>query len=261
MTMIKNSIKMLFIIGLVLSTQYTLAFSQGVTWKKVDHVIDGDTFVTKDGSHIKLLGINTPEIGRRGKKNQPFANEARLKLTELIFHEDLRLEFGDLYKDRYGRLLAHAYKKDGIWVNAKLIEESLAHVYSFPDNRGHTRELIKIENKTKLNKQGMWGHARWKTHSTDDKIPDTAIGQFNIIEGKVHHITKVKNKTYLNFGADWRTDFTVEIKKKYYDSFKQSGIDIAQDYAGKSLQIRGVFKSVNGVLITITHPEQLTILP
>lgn len=236
------------------------AQAQGVTWKTVDHVIDGDTFVTKDGSHIRLLGINTPEIGRTGKKNQPFSNKARLKLTELIFHKKLRLEFGDRYKDRYGRLLAHAYTEDGTWINAKLIEASLAHVYSFPDNRIYTRKLITLENKTKKLKQGIWSHPRWKTYKADQKIPDSAIGKFNIVEGTVHHITKVKDKTYINFGADWRTDFTVEIKKKNYDSFKTSGIDISKDYKGKKIQIRGVIKPVNGALISVSHPEQLTIL-
>ena len=44
------------------------------------------------------------------------------------------------------------------------------------------------------------------------------------------------------------------------DIFKQSGINIKEYYKGKKLQIRGVFKPVNGVLVTASHPEQLTVL-
>tara|TARA_R110000868_G_scaffold218576_1_gene469055 strand:- start:212747 stop:213532 length:786 start_codon:yes stop_codon:yes gene_type:complete len=258
--MIKRILKTATLITLFFALHSANCYAKEITWKTVDHIIDGDTFVTKDGSHVRLLGINTPEIGRGGKENQPFANEARLKLNTLLFNKRVRLEFGERYKDRYNRLLAHVYMEDGTWINRELIALSLAHVYSFPDNRAHTNTLIELENNVKLKKQGIWGLERWKTYKTDEEIPDSAIGKFNITEGTVHHTTNTKGKIYINFGSNWREDFTVEIRKKELDIFKQSGIDPSENYNGKKLQIRGVFKPVNGVLVTATHPEQLTIL-
>ena len=42
----------------------------------VQHVIDGDTFVLDDGRHVRMLGVNAPEAGFRGKLPEPFAVEA-----------------------------------------------------------------------------------------------------------------------------------------------------------------------------------------
>lgn len=236
------------------------AYSYEDTWKTVDYIVDGDTFVADDGTYIRLLGINTPEVGRHGDKGEPFANQARLMLTKLIFNQRVRLSFGERHKDRYNRLLAHIYKEDGTWVNKILIQEGLAHVYSFPDNRQHTKTLIKAENQARNKNKGLWAHPRWKIYKNVNDIPEKAIGQFNLYEGVVHHTTAVRDRVYLNFDSNWRTDFTVEIPKRFYELFKKSGINIQKDYTGKKLQIRGVFKPVNGVLVTSTHPEQLTIL-
>lgn len=107
----------------------------------------------------------------------------------------------------------------------------------------------------------MWAHPRWKTYTQVGDIPDSAIGQFNHYEGKVVSAKRVRDRTYLNFGDNWRTDFSVEIPNRFEELFKQSGIDTEKDYTGKKLQIRGVFMPVNGVLVRATHPEQLTILP
>jgi micrococcal nuclease len=136
----------------------------------------------------------------------------------------------------------------------------LAHVYSFPDNRQLTLELIKKENIARQNRKGLWSHPRWNIHTDVTAIKDSDIGQFNIFEGFIHNIKTVRKKTYINFGANWREDFTVEIPERFYTLFEQSNIDIKTFYTGKKLQVRGVFKPVNGVLVTATHPEQLTIL-
>jgi len=68
---------------------------------KGDYAIDGDTFVTQNGEHIRILGINAPEIG------QPYSEEAKQALQELIDNKDITLTiYTDQPKDAYGRTLA-----------------------------------------------------------------------------------------------------------------------------------------------------------
>ena len=50
----------------------------------VRHVIDGDTFVLSDNQHVRLLGINAPELGKDGAPDQPLALDARTRLKNLI---------------------------------------------------------------------------------------------------------------------------------------------------------------------------------
>ena len=39
---------------------------------RVKRVIDGDTFILRGGSVVRLIGVNTPEIGEKGMMKQDF---------------------------------------------------------------------------------------------------------------------------------------------------------------------------------------------
>lgn len=230
-------------------------------WLGVSYVIDGDTFIATNGEKVRLLDINTPETAKRNKPAQPYANAAKKTLTQLLKDKDVRLEFGKKRKDRYKRLLAHVYTKDGTWVNAEMIKNGLAHVYTFPDNRLRGNELLKIEDIARQNKTGMWQHKRWKVQQATDISIQETVGQFHLVQGTVKHIGHSKTKTFLNFGDNWRSDFTIEIPNKYKKLFETDKQPFLPDtYVGKTLLVRGIIKPVNGALITVTHPEQLTIL-
>ncbi len=64
---------------------------------------------------------------------------------------------------------------------------------------------------------------------------------------------------YLNFGDDWRTDFTISIAPKSVRLFKAAGIELGT-YEGRSVRVRGWLKSFNGPMIEATHPEQIEVL-
>ena len=65
-------------------------------WAKVDRVVDGDTVYTKDGTKIRLHGIDTPE------RDQPYGKQATRALDGLIETKVYVLEKDT---DRYGRLV------------------------------------------------------------------------------------------------------------------------------------------------------------
>lgn len=230
-------------------------------WAHVSYVIDGDTFVTEEGKHVRLLGINTPEIGRKGTPHQPLAVEAKLRLTELINKKDVLLTtLPSRTHDKYGRVLAFIKDNSGEHINKKMLEDGLAHVYTFPDTPFDASTFFKAEHSARIQKKGLWNLPRWQIKETSDPISKKSIGQFNITEGTVLNTKTVKNKIYLNFGKDWRTDFTVEIKKKHWNNFTEYNINPHTDYKGKTLRIRGFLKPVNGILVTATHPAQLEII-
>ena len=54
----------------------------------VGHVVDGDTLRTSDGELIRLLGLNTPELGRDGRPDEPGADAARDALACLLYTSD-----------------------------------------------------------------------------------------------------------------------------------------------------------------------------
>ena len=82
---------------------------------QVTYVYDGDTVKLKDGRRLRFIGINTPEVSRKGKPVQPLAEAARTALQDLLdtHNGTLLLQYGQQDHDRYGRLLAHVFLENG----------------------------------------------------------------------------------------------------------------------------------------------------
>jgi hypothetical protein len=140
------------------------------------------------------------------------------------------------------------------------VRKGFAHVYSFPDNALKVEQLTPIEEQARKAEKGIWQSDRWQVLDATKPISDDKIGKFYIIEGRVLHTAHVNGVSYLNFGENWRKDFSIEIPKKYLNKFTKKGIKPTDYYKRKKVRVRGRLKPVNGVLITATHPEQLTIL-
>ena len=77
-------------------------------------VIDGDTIDVAIDSRtvrVRLIGIDSPEIGRGGEASECYADQARDFLDDLLYGTTVQLisdpSQGD--QDRYGRLLRHVF--------------------------------------------------------------------------------------------------------------------------------------------------------
>ena len=60
-------------------------------WVAVRQVVDGDTLRLVDGRSVRLIGINAPEIGRKGRTSEPYAEAARRRLQALVKANDCLL--------------------------------------------------------------------------------------------------------------------------------------------------------------------------
>ena len=186
-------IRPLLLITLLLTSQAGWAgtFSQigSSRWVTVSHVYDGDTFKTDRGEKIRLLGINTPEMARDDHPGQPLANRAKKELESLILGKLVRLEFDQDQHDKYDRLLAHIYLRDGRWINARMIENGMAHVYTFAPNFRYSVELLIKERQSRDEKRGIWGTSRFEM-LTSGHVGKSHIGQFRVISGTIGVIDK-----------------------------------------------------------------------
>lgn len=142
----------------------TTAPSDTITGKVI-RISDGDTFhmLLDDRSTIKirLHGIDCPE------KSQPFYQQARNYLSELIFNKSVKIVVP--YKDQYKRHVAFAYV-DGISVNEKMLESGMAWHFTKHDKQAKWKEL---ENKARNGKKGLWSDphpiAPWK-YRTETRV-------------------------------------------------------------------------------------------
>ncbi len=244
-------------------TLFSIIFSVQSSYAEiVKYVYDGDTFVTTDNKKVRLLNINTSETAKRNKPSEPYAVEAKNFLQNLVINKEVILVFDKEKKDKYKRYLAYVYLKDGTFVNSKMLSEGLAHLYTFPKNVEKFEELHLAETLARKEKKGIWSHKRWKMQDANSNKPveKFRFGKYQTFKGTVKDVAAVGNKIFLNFGTNWRTDFSVEINKKNLKYFKQEGINPATYYKNKKLIIRGILVPVNGALIKATHPQQLEVI-
>jgi len=226
---------------------------------RVVEVVDGDTVILDDGRQVRLVGIQAPKLplGRPGFERWPLADEAKHALESMVLGETVTLAYGGQRVDLYNRLLAHLFTKDGGWVQAQLLKSGLARVYSFPDNRALVAEMLRFERTSRRKKTGIWTLPYYVV--LDPEASALHLERFALVEGRVQDTARVRGRVFLNFGADWRTDFTISIAPKYWKNFLNVGINPG-DYKGRRVRVRGWLKSRNGPMVEVTHPEQIEVL-
>ena len=227
---------------------------------KVIGVVDGDTVILDNQRHVRLVGIQAPKLalGRANFKPWPLAVEAKAYLETLILGQTVHVRLGDHGADRHGRILAHLVRvSDGLWVQGDLLKAGYARVYTFPDNRKLGSDMMDLERQARADGKGVWALPYYALRTADNVIFD--IGTYQIVEDRIVDVAKVKKRIYVNFGADWRSDFTVQINTKNKSLFAALGIDLLA-LKGKRVRVRGWVKEKNGPMIDLDHPERLEII-
>lgn len=94
-------------------------------------VIDGDTFHAEGVGKVRLIGVDTPELGRQGNADEPGAVEAREFLMEAIEGRFVVLDFDETRRDKYGRTLAYVTDPKGRVVNEEILRRRLGEPIRF----------------------------------------------------------------------------------------------------------------------------------
>ena len=100
----------------------------------MDYVVDGDTIraiVDGNSERIRLLGIDTPEIGRDGTPDERCAREARQFLADSMTDATVTLSTDphSPERDQYDRILAYV-EVDGVDVGQTMLAEGFADLYT-----------------------------------------------------------------------------------------------------------------------------------
>jgi endonuclease YncB( thermonuclease family) len=219
-------------------------------------VIDGDTVRLDDGRTVRLVGVSAPELNpERSRRNivEPFAKEARAALAELVAGRSVTLRAGQTPEDRFGRVLAHLVRSDGLWIQGELLRRGAVMVYTFPDNRALAKEMLALEAEARAARRGLWGFKETGVQPADEAL---VREHFALVEGRVAKVARVRDTIFLNFGADYRRDFTVRLRPATARALGAAGIDVMR-LEGARVQVRGWVFEENGPMIDVTHAEQM----
>jgi hypothetical protein len=80
-----------------------------------------------------------------------------------------------------------------------------------------------------------------------------------LVRGRVRAVARAQEFVYLNFGEDWRRDFTVRAAARDAAGFARQGLDLEQ-LAGQEVLVRGPLFEANGPMIELVHPAQIEVM-
>lgn len=240
---------------------------------RIDKVIDGLTVILKDKTIIRLASLDIPDF--HIWRDAPYS-EAALKLLEETLPEGTEVMIYQTRMAKKGRTnrmnheLAHiqtkatkdintdATKREPIWIQGLLLAHGLGRVQVAPNASEMVTQMFDAEQTARSAKLGIWAD------DSDFPIltPETAsqsMGEFAIVEGVVEKTASIRNNIYLNFGKDWKKDFTIMITPTLRKKLAHNGIDPSR-YTQKPVRVRGWVREYNGPLIELETIEHLEIL-
>jgi micrococcal nuclease len=216
--------------------------------------LDGGGFLTADGEEVRLSGVLAPGAGGETASavNEDAARDA---LTRALRDKTISLAPVEPPRDRYGRTVAQVFA-DGLWVQTRLLRAG--EVRAAPDlaSAPCVQALLAAEAEAREVRRANWRGA-FRVREPDDISNRT--GSFQIVEGNVTTASVTRGRAYINFGADYRTDFTVTIDPDDMKTFRQAKFDV-RTLAGKRIRVRGWLEFYNGPEITITTPAAIEVI-
>ncbi len=220
-------------------------------------VQDPGVLVLRDGRSIKLEGLLWP-AGERDGASAAIRRQATAGLKQLVVGRDQAVRTRAPKLDRYDRLRAQVVLADGTWVQRAILLQGLARVSLAPDRSECARELYAAEAQARAVRRGLWASPAYAVHSPES-LRWRDLGTFQIVEGAVQNVAVRGSRAYLNFGRNWRTDFTVTISPDDMKAFRARGID-PYSYANKTIRVRGWIDRLNGYEIEAAGPAQIEVL-
>jgi micrococcal nuclease len=124
----------------------------------VTRVVDGDTIEVRIGGHlqkVRLIGIDTPESVEPGTPVECLGKAAAAETRRLLAGREVALRFDAERRDRYGRLLAYVYR-DGLFVNAELVDRGYARTLPVPPNVAHAGLFARLAREARHAGRGIW---------------------------------------------------------------------------------------------------------
>ena len=163
---------------------------------------------------------------------------------------------------RHGALLGHVILEDGSWLQETLIEGGQAMVMPVFELDATRLDFLKgIEDEARRARKGMWG-ARPVVCAAFAK---GAFDSFTLVQGRVLDVANVRGTTYLNFGADWRDDFTIKIERTAFNALPEAlQAELtrltALEKPDSVVEARGWVFFSGGPMIEVKIPTQFEIL-
>ena len=220
---------------------------------RVKYVVDGDTVRLQDDRRIRLIGIDAPEMGGRGRTTEPFAEQAKRRLGALVKanNNKVSLRLGEQSHDRYGRVLAHLYDRKGASLEEQLIAEGLAYHVVIAPNVALADCLAQAEGQARQQRVGLWKNAVFVSPQQLNR------SGFTLLQGRIQRVQRNRGGVWLELDHSVSVNIAPNALQYFQDvKFEQ--------WQGRTLKTRGWVSERKGQSkkdakwrLTASHPSML----
>lgn len=222
-------------------------------------VIDGDTLRLADGRNVRLIGLNAPEVGRKGRNAEPFAEATKRHLQALVSASDgyVGLRLGQEAKDHYGRVLAHVFDERGENLEAALLAEGLGYFVAIAPNTLLADCHRAAERQARAAGKGIW---RQSPVIAAERL---RRGGFAVVNARVDRLEKNRGGIWLELEGS----LVLQIPHRAVAAFTEYSLT---DLPGREIEARGwvIDRKARADLsrqarwmLRVDHPSMLVPLP
>lgn len=162
----------------------------------VTRIYDGDTLKLSDGRRLRLIGVNTPELGHNGQADDPYAQQAKRFVADWIKGRSLYLIPGLQSQDHYGRLLGHLSDQQGVRLSQALIAEGLGWPIAVPPNTRLADCDFATARDARLERRGVWAAPAVAASSIRS-------GGYARVRGQISRVTRARSgDLWIDLGAN-----------------------------------------------------------
>lgn len=215
--------------------------------------LSGDRFRIGEDD-FQLADILAPSPYALQSTSSPYVNEAKAHLQDFL--ENSSFAFDAIAPPTRWRVRVVRTKSagDATSLEERLIAAGVARVAPRTDDIAFIERLLTVERIARQGKKGLWALDAYQVFNADNATD--AIGGYHLIEGTAVSAHKARSRFYLNFGDDYRTDFTASATSTLYRRWVKAGFDLAS-LQGARVRIRGFVVDINGPSIDLTHKSQI----
>ncbi len=194
----------------------------------VASIHDGDTLRLRDGRRLRLIGVNTPELGQ-GSANEPHALQAKHQLEGLVKRSGglVSICMGSEEQDRYGRFLAHLYDRHGESINRQLLMQGAGYLIAVPPNLRNHGCYEDAEREARKENKGVW-----RLPMKDASGLSGVETGFHILTGYIVRVGQSRSGVWLNLDGGLALRIT-------WDDWRRFNIDDSDSLLETELEVRG----------------------
>lgn len=221
------------------------------SYYKVKRVIDGDTLQLDNGDRIRLLSINTPEVGGRYKSTEAGGEQAKQWLKARLQNQKVHLETDTEQQDKYKRTLAYVFTEAGEHINLELVRNGYASVNIYPPNLKYVHYFIQAEQAAEQQQLGIWKEPAYAVKPIE-QIDLITHGGWQRLSGTARTIHTSTKYVYINFSKN----FSIRIARANLALFPD-----LNRYLGHKIEVRGwLNQQQSGYSMLIRHPHAIHVL-